>query len=82
MRRSLIGSVFNWKRKYTGLLPDEMRRLNQMEDENLRLGYGYHRMHVLLRWAIWRINRKKIYRFYRELGMQLRNKWPKTPGES
>lgn len=28
---------FNWKRKYDGLLPTEMRRLKQLEDGNARL---------------------------------------------
>jgi putative transposase len=28
---------FNWKKKYGGLLPDEMRRLKALEDENTRL---------------------------------------------
>jgi putative transposase len=27
----------HWKRKYDGLLPTEMRRLKQLEDENLKL---------------------------------------------
>jgi putative transposase len=27
-------TYFNWKKKYGGLLPTEMRRLNQLEDEN------------------------------------------------
>ena len=30
-------TYFNWKKKYAGLLPDEMRRLKQLEDENNRL---------------------------------------------
>lgn len=30
-------TYFNWKRKYAGLLPDEMRRLKALEDENGRL---------------------------------------------
>ncbi|CAA7622148.1 Insertion element ISR1 uncharacterized 10 kDa protein A3 [Magnetospirillum sp. LM-5] len=28
---------FNWKRKYDGLLPTEMRRLRQLEEENSQL---------------------------------------------
>ena len=28
---------FNWKKKYDGLLPTEMKRLKQLEDENTRL---------------------------------------------
>jgi putative transposase len=29
-------TYFNWKKKYDGLLPPEMRRLKQLEDEKLR----------------------------------------------
>jgi putative transposase len=30
-------TYFNWKRKYAGLLPTEMRRLRELEEENGRL---------------------------------------------
>ena len=30
-------TYFNWKKKYAGLLPTEMRRLKQLEDENGKL---------------------------------------------
>ncbi len=30
-------TYFNWKKKYDGLLPSEMRRLRQLEDENSKL---------------------------------------------
>jgi putative transposase len=30
-------TYFNWKKKYGGLLPTEMRKLKQLEDENSRL---------------------------------------------
>ena len=30
-------TYFNWKTRYDGLLPDEMRRLKQLEDENSKL---------------------------------------------
>jgi len=30
-------TYFNWKQKYDGLLPTEMRRLKQLEDENAKL---------------------------------------------
>ncbi|WP_439331028.1 transposase [Mesorhizobium carmichaelinearum] len=29
-------TYFNWRKKYAGLLPDEMRRLKALEDENGR----------------------------------------------
>lgn len=30
-------TYFNWKKRYAGLLPSEMRRLRELEDENSRL---------------------------------------------
>lgn len=30
-------TYFNWKKKYGGLLPSEMKRLRELEDENSRL---------------------------------------------
>jgi putative transposase len=30
-------TYFNWKKQYAGLLPSEMRRLRELEDENSRL---------------------------------------------
>ena len=30
-------TYFNWKKKYEGLQPPEMRRLKQLEDENSKL---------------------------------------------
>ena len=30
-------TYFNWKKKYAGMLPTEMKRLKQLEDENGRL---------------------------------------------
>ncbi len=38
-RKAGIGqsTYFAWKKKYGGLLPDEMRRLKPLEDENARL---------------------------------------------
>ena len=30
-------TYFNWKKRYGGLLPDEMRRLKALEDENAKL---------------------------------------------
>ncbi|PTM50319.1 putative transposase [Phreatobacter oligotrophus] len=42
-----------------------------------RVRYGYRRVHVLLRRDGWAVNPKWIYRLYKELGLQLRNKVPK-----
>jgi putative transposase len=39
--------------------------------------YGYRWVFYILRRDGWQVNRKKVYRLYRELGLQLRNKTPK-----
>ena len=42
-----------------------------------RVRYGYRRIHVLLCRDGWRVNVKRVYRLYREMGLQLRHKTPK-----
>src|SRR6516225_1280464 len=42
-----------------------------------RVRYGYRRIHVLLRREGWQVNPKRVYRLFREMGLQLRNKTPK-----
>lgn len=42
-----------------------------------RVRYGYRRVHVLLLRDGWAVNPKRIYRLYKEMGLQLRNKVPK-----
>lgn len=42
-----------------------------------RVRYGYRRVHYVLRREGWQINVEKVYRIYKELGLQLRNKSPK-----
>ncbi|ORE91081.1 transposase IS3/IS911 [Stappia sp. 22II-S9-Z10] len=32
-----LATCFNWKKKYAGILPSEMRRLRELEQENARL---------------------------------------------
>lgn len=39
--------------------------------------YGCRRVYHILRREDWVVNAKKVYRIYRELGLQLRNKTPK-----
>ncbi|MCK7615731.1 IS3 family transposase [Roseibium sediminicola] len=42
-----------------------------------RVRYGYRRVHVPLRREGWPVNAIRIYRLYKELGLQIRNKTPK-----
>ncbi|MBB4005545.1 putative transposase [Aurantimonas endophytica] len=52
-----------------------MKRIREITETRVR--YGYRRVHVLLRREGWPVNPKRIYRLYKEMGLQLRNKVPK-----
>ena len=54
---------------------DLKQRIKEIAQTRVR--YGYRRVHVLLRREGWAVNPKRIYRLYKELGLQLRNKVPK-----
>ena len=47
------------------------------EITEVRGRYGYRRVHVLLRREGWSVNAKRIYRLYKEMGLQIRHKIPK-----
>src|SRR4029077_12172850 len=53
-------------------------RLSELAAEKRR--YGYRRIHVLLRWEGWKINRKRTYRLYREAGLAVRRRKRKRIG--
>jgi putative transposase len=42
-----------------------------------RVSYGYLRIHVLLLREGWKVNRKRVYRLYREEGLTMRTKKPR-----
>ncbi len=48
------------------------RRLLELASERPR--YGYRRLHVFLKREGWQINRKRVYRAYRELSLAVRRK--------
>jgi putative transposase len=54
---------------------DLKQRIKEIAETRVR--YGYRRIHVLLRREGWLVNAKRIYRLYKELSLQLRNKTPK-----
>jgi putative transposase len=51
------------------------KRIKEITETRVR--YGYRRVHVLLKREGWAVNPKRIYRLYKEMGLQLRNKVPK-----
>ena len=54
---------------------DLKKRIKEIAETRVR--YGYRRIDVFLRREGWLVNAKRVYRLYRELGLQLRNKAPK-----
>src|SRR4051794_25530499 len=61
-----------------------LRRLSQApltqrirEIAETRVRYGYRRVHVLLRREGWSVNVKRVYRLYKEEGLQIRTKRPR-----
>jgi putative transposase len=64
--------------QYLGRRPPQTvlrRRLHEIAE--VRVHYGYRRMHVLLRREGWKVNHKRVYRVYREEGLGLRRRKPK-----
>ena len=49
-------------------------RMRIREIAEARIRYGYRRIHVMLRREGWEINHKRVYRLYREDGLNLRKK--------
>lgn len=63
---------------YRGCRADQAelkKRIKEIAETRVR--YGYRRIHVLLRREGWEINAKRVYRLYKEMGLQLRRKAPK-----
>lgn len=67
-------STYHYKSRRTDQAPLE-RRIKEICETRIR--YGYRRVHVLLLRDGWKLNMKKTRRIYKELGLQLRNKFPK-----
>lgn len=67
-------STFNYKsrRKNQAAIDGRLK-----ETSETRVRHGYWRFHVLLRRTGWQVNIEKARRIYNELGLPLRNKYPK-----
>ena len=64
--------------RYIGVRPpQEALRARIRELAAVRVSYGYPRLTVLLRREGWHVNKKRVYRLYREEGLVLRRKRPK-----
>jgi putative transposase len=67
-------STYHYRSKRTGQAV-LMKRIKEIAETRVR--YGYRRIHVLLGREGWLVNVKRVYRLYRAMGLQLRNKSPK-----
>ena len=56
-------------------VPPLRARINEIAATRVR--YGYPRIHILLRREGWVVNRKRVYRIYREEGLSMRLKTPR-----
>lgn len=64
--------------RYKSCRPDQAALEQRIRDIcQTRVRFGYQRVHVLLQREGWNLNIKKTRRIYKELGLQLRNKYPK-----
>lgn len=64
--------------KYQSRKVDQVALKQRIRDiAQSRVRYGYLRIHALLRREGWLVNRKRIYRLYCEMGLQLRRKTPR-----
>jgi putative transposase len=64
--------------RYRSVRPDQAplrQRIKEIAD--VRIRYGYRRIHVLLRREGWPVNHKRVRRLYREEGLNLRTKRPR-----
>lgn len=63
---------------YTSRAGDDRVLRQRIRDiAEVRVRYGYLRIHVLLRREGWHVNHKRVYRIYREEGLNLRHKRPR-----
>ena len=57
--------------------PQTELRMRLKELATARVRYGYERLCTLLKREGWRVNRKRIYRLYKEEGLNIRAKTPR-----
>ena len=65
-------------RYYCSLADDQaFLKMRIKELSQIRVGWGYRRIHILLKREGWQVNHKRVYRLYTQEGLTLRRKRPK-----
>jgi putative transposase len=78
-RRSCSALRFDRRtHRYRSVRPDQAPLRQRIKEiAEVRIRYGYRRIHVLLRREGWPVNHKRVRRLYREEGLNLRTKRPR-----
>ena len=78
-RAGLVLGMARSSLRYQPTLPVKDAPLRRRIEEiaAVRVRYGYKRIHTLLRREDWRVNHKRVYRLYKQAGLNLRSKRPK-----
>jgi putative transposase len=67
--------ITRWSNRYQSRRdPQSELRVRLRDLASTRIRYGYRRLTVLLRREGWPVNTKRVYRLYREEGLELRMK--------
>ena len=79
LRRSLhianvVPSIWYYKKRDRG---DQLLRMRMKEIAAVRVRYGFERILIMLRREGFKDNHKRVYRVYREEGLNLRSKRPR-----
>lgn len=74
----ILRSVFYYRSRGRSDLSALKMRLRDLAESRRR--FGYRRLHVLLLREGWRVNHKRVYRLYKQLGLQWRTRWKRKRG--
>ena len=64
--------------RYQSRAPEQAvlrKRIRELAE--VRVSYGYKRIHILLQREGWKVNHKRVYRLYRMEGLAMRTKKPR-----
>ena len=64
--------------RYQSVADEQAALRSRLRDlAQARVSYGYRRLHIMLLREGWKVNHKRVYRLYRQEGLQMRPKRPR-----
>ena len=77
-RACRVLKIWRLAHRYVSKAKDQAFIIKRIREiATIRVRYGYRRVHILLRRDGWKINHKRVYRLYRQEGLQMRLKPPR-----